>query len=158
MVTDAPSNQIAPPRAPEHRAAVQRLLLQGRPGFAVRMPRRELLAEAIVASAFLAAAAALAISAPASGSRSPAVIGLFVLLYGAMSMIEFDVGSGYGQATQLVLIPMLYAVPPGAVPLLVAGGYIMGRLPAYIRGTARCRWWPTRGTPSDRRLCSRSPG
>ena len=123
------------PRALERTAAVQRLLSEGRPLWAVRMPRRELRAEAVVASAFVLATIPLAIFAPHTGSRSPAVIGLFVLLYAVMSMIEFDVGSGYGQATQLVLIPMLYAVPPGAVPLLVAAGYVLGRLPSYVRGT-----------------------
>lgn len=98
------------------------------------MARRELRAEAIVACGFLLASIPLAIFAPYAGSRSPAVIALFVLLYAVISTIEFDVGSGYGQATQLVLIPMLYVLPPGAVPLLVAGGYVLGRVPSYVRG------------------------
>jgi HD-GYP domain-containing protein (c-di-GMP phosphodiesterase class II) len=119
----------------ETTAAVQRLLSEGRPTWATRMSGRELRAEALVAVAFLLVATPLAIFAPHTGSHSPGVIVLFVVLYGAMSTIEFDVGAGYGQATQLVLIPMLFAVPPGAVPLLVAAGYVLGRLPSYIRGT-----------------------
>jgi HD-GYP domain-containing protein (c-di-GMP phosphodiesterase class II) len=124
-----------PRRMLERSAAVQRLLTDGRSSRAERMPWRELRAEAIVALAFLAASAPLAILAPHTGSRSPAVIVMFLLLYAGMSMIEFDVGSGYGQATQLVLIPMLFALPPGAVPLLVAGGNVLGRFPSYARGS-----------------------
>jgi HD-GYP domain-containing protein (c-di-GMP phosphodiesterase class II) len=124
-----------PRRALERTAAVQRLLSEGRPQWAGRMPKRELRAEAIVAGAFLLVSIPLAVFAPHTGSHSPVVIGLFLLLYAVMSRIEFDVGSGYGQATQLVLVPMLYALPPGAVPLVVAGGYILGRVPSYIRGS-----------------------
>lgn len=130
-----PIESRPPRRALERTASVQRLLSDGRPLWAERMGSRELFAEGIVAGAFLLVSAPLAIFAPHSGSRSPAVIALFLLLYAALSMIEFDVGSGYGQATQLVLIPMLYALPPGAVPLLVAGGYVLGRLPSYLRGS-----------------------
>jgi HD-GYP domain-containing protein (c-di-GMP phosphodiesterase class II) len=132
------TQRVSPPlprRMLERTAAVQRLLSQGRPLFAERMPRRELRAEAVVAGAFILVATPLAIFAPHTGSHSPGLILLFLFLYAVMSMIQFDVGSGYGQATQLVLIPMLYALPPGAVPLLVAGGYVVGRLPSYIRGT-----------------------
>src|SRR5690242_12052881 len=109
MATPATSHVITQARPSEHSAAVQRLLLQGRPGFAKRMPRRELRAEMIVAGAFLAASALLAILAPHTGSRSAAVVALFVILYAAISLIEFDVGAGYGQPTQLVLVPMLFA-------------------------------------------------
>jgi HD-GYP domain-containing protein (c-di-GMP phosphodiesterase class II) len=99
------------------------------------MPRRELWAEAIVALAFVAVAVPLAALTPQTGSRSPAVALLFVALYGLITRIEFDVGSGYGFPCQLVLVPMLYAVPPGWVPLLVAGGWILGRLPDVVTGT-----------------------
>jgi HD-GYP domain-containing protein (c-di-GMP phosphodiesterase class II) len=122
-------------RAMEHTAAVQRLLSQGRPRLAERMERRELRAELIVACAFLMVAAPLAVLAPHHGTRSPGVILLFVLLYAAMSMIQFDVAAGYGAPTQLVLVPMLYVLPPGAVPLLVAVGLVIGLVPSYVRGT-----------------------
>jgi HD-GYP domain-containing protein (c-di-GMP phosphodiesterase class II) len=119
----------------EHSAGVQRLLSQFRPGLAERMPTPELRAEAIVALAFLAAALPLAALAPRAGSRSPAILLLFVALYAVMTRIEFDVGSGYGVPTQLVVVPMLYAVPTGWVPLLLAAGGILGKLPSIVRGT-----------------------
>ena len=87
-----------------------------------------------MAGAFLLVAVPLAILAPARGGTSPAVIALYVALYAVTSRVEFDVGSGYGSATQLVLIPMLYAVNPGWVPLLCAGGWIIGKTPSYLTG------------------------
>ncbi|HUE27518.1 MAG TPA: HD-GYP domain-containing protein [Solirubrobacteraceae bacterium] len=125
----------APRFLDEHSAGVQRLLSQFRPRLAEPMPRRELRAEAIVALAFLLVAVPLAALTPESGSRSPAVVVLFVALYAAMSKIEFDVGGGYGVPTQLVLVPMLFALPPGWVPLLVAAGMVAGTLPSILRGT-----------------------
>jgi HD-GYP domain-containing protein (c-di-GMP phosphodiesterase class II) len=129
--------RAAPRRELERTAAVQRLLAQGRPQLTQRMRGRELGAEAIVAGAFVLVAAALAALAPHGGSHSPGVIVLFIGLYAAMSMIEFDVGSGSGVPTQLVLIPMLYTLPAGAVPLLVAAGLVIGRLPSYLSGHRR---------------------
>lgn len=116
-------------------AGVQRLLSDFRPRLGKRMPRSELRAEAVVALAFVIAAVPLAALTPGRGSRSPAVVLLFVLLYAVTSRIEFDVGSGYGVPTQLVLVPMLYAVPPGWVPLLVAAGWVLGKFPSYLAGT-----------------------
>jgi HD-GYP domain-containing protein (c-di-GMP phosphodiesterase class II) len=124
-------------RGLERTAAVQRLLAQGRPQLGARMGRREFAAEAVVAGLFLVVAAALAVLAPHGGSHSPGTILLFVGLYAVMSRIEFEVGSGSGVPTQLVLVPMLYILPPGAVPLLVAVGLVIGRLPSYLRGTRR---------------------
>ena len=119
----------------ERSAGVQRLMAHFRPALGRRMPGRELRAELAVASAFLLAAIPLAILAPGHGSRSPGVALLFVALYAGTSRVEFDVGSGYGKPTQLVLVPMLYAVAPGWVPLLVAVGLIVGKLPSILRGT-----------------------
>jgi HD-GYP domain-containing protein (c-di-GMP phosphodiesterase class II) len=119
----------------EGSAGVQRLLNQFRPRLAQPMPRDELRAEAIVALAFLLAAVPLAVLGPQPHSPSPAVVLLFVVLYGATKRIEFDVAAGYGVPSQLVLVPMLYAVPPGWVPLLVAAGMIVGNLPSYVART-----------------------
>jgi HD-GYP domain-containing protein (c-di-GMP phosphodiesterase class II) len=119
----------------ERSAGVQRLLAQFRPQLGERMPRRELRAEAVVALAFLLAAVPLAVLGPRNGSHSPWVVALFVLLYALTSRVEFDVAAGYGPPTQLVLVPMLYAVPAGWAPLLVAAGLIAGKLPSYLAGT-----------------------
>jgi HD-GYP domain-containing protein (c-di-GMP phosphodiesterase class II) len=119
----------------ERSAGVQRLMSQFRPRLGERMPSRELRAEAIVALAFVIVAVPLAAVSPHSGSHAPAVGLLFLLLYAVTSRIEFDVGSGYGVPTQLVLVPMLFAMPAGWVPLLLAAGGIVGKLPSFFAGT-----------------------
>ena len=40
---------------------------------------------------------------------------LFVVLYAAVSRVEFEVGIGSAVPTQLVLVPMLFALPIGSV-------------------------------------------
>jgi len=129
--TDAAPGRVAPERS----VAVQRLLSEFRPRLGERVRRSELRAETTVALAFVAAASALAIVLPDRGSHSPAVALLFLLLYAAMSRIEFDVGAGHGVPTQLVLVPMLYALPPGLVPPLVAAAWLLGKLPSILRRT-----------------------
>jgi len=61
---------------------------------------------------------------------------LFVGLYVAVSRVEFEVGIGSAVPTQLVLVPMLFALPVGAVPLAVAA--------ALLLRTAGTRPWPWR--------------
>ncbi len=136
MATGSDRSRAAALRPIDERSAgVQRLLAQFRPRLAEPMQSQELRAEAIVALAFLIVAVPLAALGAAHGSRSLVVVLVFVALYAAMSRIEFDVGTGYGVPTQLVLVPMLYALPPGWVPLLVAAGFVAGTLPSILRGT-----------------------
>jgi len=126
---------VAPRLALERSAGVQRLLSQGRPQLPERMLSSELRAEMIVALAFIAAAVPLALFSPRVGGRSPGLVLLLVVLYAVTSRIEFDVGAGYGVPTQLVFVPMLYAMPPGWVPLLVASGIVVGKIPSYLGGS-----------------------
>jgi HD-GYP domain-containing protein (c-di-GMP phosphodiesterase class II) len=116
----------------ERSAGLERLLSKFRPRYAEPMARRELRNEALVAGAFLAAAVPLAVFAPGHGSPSPLVFLLLVALYAVASRIEFDVAGGYGIPTQLVFVPMLFLLPAGTVPLLVAAGMVAGRLPAFV--------------------------
>ena len=99
------------------------------------MPRRELRAEIMVALTLMAVAVPLAVLAPGRGSRSPVTVVFFMLLYAVTSWVEFDVGSGYGVPNQLVLVPMLYALPPGWVPLVLAGSFVVGKLPSILGGS-----------------------
>jgi HD-GYP domain-containing protein (c-di-GMP phosphodiesterase class II) len=136
MGTTPNSNSAASKRiALERSAGVQRLLAQFRPQLGDRMPRRELRAEAIVALAFVLAAVPLAVLTPGRVSQTPALVLLLVVLYAITARIEFDVGAGYGVPTQLVLVPMLFALPPGWVPLLVAAGCIASKLPSFFSGS-----------------------
>ncbi len=53
------------------------------------------------------------------------IAGLYVLLYAVVSRVEFEIGSGVAIPTQLVLVPMLFALPIGIVPAAVAGAILV---------------------------------
>ena len=118
----------------ERSAGVQRLLSQFRPRLADPMPGPQRRAEVAVSLVFLAAAASLAILAPGHGDRAWWVLALLLVVFTITARIEFDVSAGYGLPTQLVLIPALFTLPPGWVPLFVAAAHVLGRLPAILRG------------------------
>jgi HD-GYP domain-containing protein (c-di-GMP phosphodiesterase class II) len=63
-------------------------------------------------------------------------LALFVGLYALVSRVEFEIGSGSAIPTQLVLVPMLFALPIGVVPLAVAAGLVLR--------TVADRPWPLR--------------
>jgi HD-GYP domain-containing protein (c-di-GMP phosphodiesterase class II) len=116
-------------------SGVRRRMARFRRRHPERMASQELRAEAILATAFLLASVPLALLSPQGGSRSAATVLLFVALYAVTSRIEFDVGAGYVLPIQLVLVPMLFVLPPGWVPLLVAASANLGVLPSFLAGT-----------------------
>jgi diguanylate cyclase (GGDEF)-like protein len=61
---------------------------------------------------------------------------LFAVLYALVSRTEFEVGDGAAIPTELVLVPMLFTLPIGAVPAVVAVGLLLR--------TIGCRPWPLR--------------
>src|SRR5579862_5308924 len=82
---------------------------------------------------FLAAAVAAQLLLPAVRPLSPAALAIGVAVYAVVSQVEFEVGHGFVHPAQLVLVPMLFALPPRTVPLLVAAGYLLGHVPALVR-------------------------
>ena len=101
--------------------------------------RREFAAQAIVAVLFVVAAGLLA----ALGSYDDVDVvdvALLVAALAALGRLEFDFGAGFTSPTQLVFVPMLFVLPPAAVPLAVAAAYALDRLPAILSG----RWHPQR--------------
>jgi len=61
---------------------------------------------------------------------------LFAVLYAVVSRVTFEIGIGSAVPTQLVLVPMLFALPIGAVPAVVAAGLLLQ--------TVADRPWPLR--------------
>ena len=59
-------------------------------------------------------------------------LAFFVVLYALVSRVEFEIGNGSAIPTQLVLVPMLFALPLGCVPLAVAAGLVV-RDPRSLR-------------------------
>ena len=115
-----------------------------------RCRARELRAELALGALLLAAVAALALLAPSERALSP--LGAL----GADRRLR-DRPAGpvrrrrrlHGPS-QLVLMPMLLLAPPALVPLLVAAGLLVGRLPRYLRREVH----PDARSPS----CSPTPG
>ena len=96
---------------------------------------RERLAEAVVGGGMLAAALALVVVAPPDGGVPVAEAVLLTLAFAIASRVEFDVMGSYTIAAQVVLVPMLFVLPPSVVPLLAAAGLTVAKLPEVVTGT-----------------------
>jgi putative nucleotidyltransferase with HDIG domain len=63
-------------------------------------------------------------------------VAALVAAYILIGRVTFDVGAGYATAVQLVLVSLLFAVPPAAAPILVGLANVLRRLPDVV-GPAR---------------------
>jgi HD-GYP domain-containing protein (c-di-GMP phosphodiesterase class II) len=88
---------------------------------------RDRRASILVGGAFVAAAVPLAVLAP-THEFSVARILLAVAAYVLASWVAFEIGPGMAVATQIVFVPMLFFLPPGIVPLCVAGALVVRSL------------------------------
>ncbi|HEY3961883.1 MAG TPA: HD-GYP domain-containing protein [Gaiellaceae bacterium] len=68
------------------------------------------------------AAAVLGTGLPGSAWRAL----FFLALYAVATRVEFEVGSGISVPTEIVLVPMLFALPLGLVPTVCAAGFVVG--------------------------------
>jgi diguanylate cyclase (GGDEF)-like protein len=103
-----------------------------------RLPKRpsgrDLWTSLALGGGFLAVSVALAILLPWERPSSILLVSALIGAYALLSRVEFEVGPGSVVPTQLVFVPMLFAVPLPLVPLCVAAGYVLGALPEYMRG------------------------
>ncbi len=98
------------------------------------LTRRELVVEGLTAAAFLVTACLLAALLPAGHQLDPALAVALTVAYAVASRVRFAVGYGFTVPTQLVFVPMLFLLPQGSVPLLVALGILLAGLPELLRG------------------------
>ena len=119
---------------PDTDPALQRLMVASRSQLSQRLLDRERLIEALSAGAFLLVAGALVLAVEPTRALDPAMAIALVALYAVTTRIEFQMGTGWTDPSQLVLVPMLFLLPTEAVPLLVALALLIGRLPDYARG------------------------
>ena len=84
------------------------------------LARAERLPAAILGGGFVAVAVPLALLL--SSDRSPSALVVLGLIagYAAAFRLDFEVGSGFAVPTQVLLVPMLFILPLGSVPLCVA--------------------------------------
>jgi anti-anti-sigma factor len=92
-----------------------------------RLSRRERRVETVVAALFAVTAGAML--AAASGWDEPLSAVLLTATYALVDRVSFQLGPGFVSPTQLVFVPMLFLLPPEAVPALVAAGSVLSVLP-----------------------------
>ena len=102
--------------------------------YALPLRGRELRTELVSTALLLAVAAALAVLSPFGREFDAPLALALVVTYALMARVRFPIGYGFTIPTQLVLVPMLFLVPVGEVPLLVAAGMVLGGMPEYVRG------------------------
>jgi HD-GYP domain-containing protein (c-di-GMP phosphodiesterase class II) len=95
---------------------------------------RERVAVLVLGGGFLLTAVLLALLVPTERSPSLIAVVSLVVAYGFVSRIEFELGSGSLVPTELLLVPMLFALPLGWVPLAVAAAYVGGSVVDAARG------------------------
>ena len=86
--------------------------------------------EIAVAALFLVTA--LTMLTGASGWDEPLSAVLLTITYALVDRVSFQLGPGFVSPTQLVFVPMLFLLPPQAVPALVAAGAIVSVAPEVV--------------------------
>ncbi len=87
-----------------------------------------------VALGFVGVSAVLAVFVDSQRSPSGWAVAALVLSYVLAYRVEFEVRTALAVPTQLVLVPMLFMLPLGFVPLFVAGAMLLARMPDFVRG------------------------
>ncbi len=96
------------------------------------LPQRDSLVAWATGLLFVAAAVWLAVAA--GSMPSVWLAALLIGTYAIVSRVGFEVVSGHAVPTELVLVPMLFVLPPAIVPLCVAAGLVLGQAPELARG------------------------
>jgi HD-GYP domain-containing protein (c-di-GMP phosphodiesterase class II) len=93
--------------------------------------------EAVVATAgaavFVGATVALNLASSAHRPFPLVATVVLVVAFSLTAQVRFEVGSGFAVPTQLVLVPMMIALPARVVPIAVAAGVLLGSLPEVVR-------------------------
>jgi putative nucleotidyltransferase with HDIG domain len=106
-----------------------------------RARRREQLGDSAFALAFVAAAAALPALHPPAEGVSLGVVTAYAFAYALGACVRFPTGTGFGMPTQVLFVPMLFAMPPEIVPLVVAVGSVGAKVVQIARGEISADRW-----------------
>ncbi len=125
-----PSARPARTLDPEADAAVE----AARVGRVTGLGSRQLWVALLVGGGFLAVSLPFAFLH--HSARAPSLLTAFALVaaYVAVYRVEFEFGSALAVPTQLLLVPMLFLLPLGVVPLVVAGVIVLGNLVEQAEG------------------------
>jgi HD-GYP domain-containing protein (c-di-GMP phosphodiesterase class II) len=105
------------------------------------MPSRERLFLGMSAAVFLGVVALLGSVLPHETPIDPLLLAVPVVLYAIGWRCKFETGNGFAMPTQIVFIPMLFIAPLALVPLLVALGDLLARLPDFILKREHIERW-----------------
>jgi HD-GYP domain-containing protein (c-di-GMP phosphodiesterase class II) len=125
---------LAEPSALEYEGDRNTLIEERRARATRPLAARDSIVTSASALLFLTAAIGLQFVFESARGPSPVLYTLLVLAYAVASRVEFEVGIGSAIPTQLVFVPMLFLLPPVAVPICVAAGLLLGNVPDYLRG------------------------
>src|SRR5205823_2713595 len=112
----------------------QRVIEESRVRRLQRLARRELWSLVAFTGAFVAGATALAVYLPSERAPGVATVLILIAAYATAFRLDFEIASGTAVPTQLILVPMLFLLPSGSVPLAVAGGILLGSSVECLRG------------------------
>jgi diguanylate cyclase (GGDEF)-like protein len=98
-----------------------------------RLSGRDRIISGLGVLVFLALAISLALLGGGSRDVQPGVALLLIVSFAALARVEFEIGPGTLVPTQLILVPMLFVLPPARVPLAVGGGLLLSGLVDQIR-------------------------
>jgi HD-GYP domain-containing protein (c-di-GMP phosphodiesterase class II) len=99
-----------------------------------RLAVRERRSLFVSVGAFLAAALAMSEALPTERSPGALTTLLLIAAYALAFRLHFEIDTGSAVPTQLVLVPMLFVLPTGIVPIAVASGVVIGSLSEYAGG------------------------
>jgi HD-GYP domain-containing protein (c-di-GMP phosphodiesterase class II) len=108
--------------------------IQRRRGRRLSRPARDQVVGLTLATAFVTAAALVALLVGTVRPQDPMVFALFVAVYVLLTRVEFEVGVGSAIPTQLVFVPMLFVLPLGWVPLCVGAASLVRIGHDIVRG------------------------
>lgn len=102
---------------------------------AQRMVDAERRGELIVGVGFaLAVGLVLALQGGDLGEVSIPLAAFYVVAMAAIGAVHFDIGAGFTVPTQALFVPMLFALPAGLAPIIVAPALALGMLPSILAG------------------------
>ena len=114
----------------------ERLLERWRPYDARRLTGRERRVEAAAALAFVAVAVAMAVGLDSARTFDPVLAAALTASFAIASKVRLHLGAGFAMPTQLVLVPMLFLLPPETVPACVGVGLAGAALVERLRRRA----------------------
>jgi putative nucleotidyltransferase with HDIG domain len=113
--------------------AEERLLAEANARWRSRVSHRDVIAHSLRSGTFVLASVAMIVLLD-RGSLDLEKAAALTLALALLSRVEFSAGGGFTDPTQIVLVAMLFLVPPVWVPVLVAIGMTLGQLPDVVAG------------------------